>query len=673
MKNFLLSCGLALAAFCCCSGNPAEPDIPDGPDPVPDKKVRNTVFVVFKTHLDVGFTDMPSEIERRYAEQDVLDALKVIDELRVKDGPACRYKWTIGSWALDECLKKASPEISALIEKAIRNGDIVWNAMPYTMETEMTTAEMLDAMLGLSASLDDRFGKKTVSAKMSDVPGHTRSMIPSLSRAGIRLVHISQNRSTTLPEIPYSDWQGVCRWAHPDGGEVILLDRKPYSHEIELPGGNILSVNLKQDNKGPHTADEVRKIYKNLRTAYPGKTVRASDLNEVADVLEDYRDCLPLFTGEIGDTWIHGFASAPPRMSAVRALNRKFREWVNSGRLDPKSDEAVAFAIRLGLVSEHTWGLDSKLYLGHEEPYYYNIETFTAALESGEFKKLEDSWEEIDAYVNQAIALLPADLRAEAVAAVDESAALPDYDPQEPGQQEFLSDDGSFAWKPSTGGSMKAGLFTLQTFGFKDFRAWIKTWMTSTSAKAGMEGSEAVPAMVHPVVRGSEMMESDGRQVRCSMVMSDGVDSRICPQKLLASYRTDDGNRTLDIEFTLIGKPANRMAEAYWLSFVPEDIVSVSIEKMGSMVNVSEVVTGGNARMFGVDRYVEVETLHGKFRIYSYDVPLVLAGGLDDLSYKAVPDISKGIHFNIFNNLWGVNYSMWWKGSHRFRFRIEAV
>lgn len=664
---------MAVAAFCCCSGNPVDPDVPDGPEPTPDGKVRNTVFVVFKTHLDVGFTDMPSEIERRYAENDVLDALKVIDELRVKDGQACRYIWTIGSWALDECLKKASPENLALIEKAIKNGDLVWNAMPYTMETEMTTSEMLDAMLRLSANLDKRFGKKTVSAKMSDVPGHTRSMIPSLSRAGIRLVHVSQNRSTTLPEIPYTDWQGVCRWAHPDGSEVILLDRKPYSHEIELPGGNILSINLKQDNKGPHTADEVRKIYKNLRSSYPGKTVRASNLNEVAEVLEDYKDDLPVFTGEIGDTWIHGFASAPPRMSAVRALNRKFREWVNSGRIDPKGDAAVAFAVRLGLVSEHTWGLDSKLYLGHEEPYYYNIDTFTSALESGEFKKLEESWKEIDAYVDQAVALLPADLKAEAEAVIEESRALPAYDPQEAGLQEFLAEDGSFTWKPSSGGSVNAGLFTLQTFGFKDFRAWIKTWMTSTSAKAGMEGSEAMSAMAHPVVRGSETVGSADRQVRCSMVMSDGVDSRLCPQKLLASYSTDAGNSALDIEFTLLGKPANRMAEAYWLSFVPADIVSVSVEKMGSMVNVEDVVTGGNARMYGVDRYVEVETLNGKFRIYSYDVPLVLVGGLDDLGYKSEPDISKGIHFNIFNNLWGVNYSMWWKGSHRFRFRIEKV
>lgn len=655
----------------CSSEHPSEAGGQVPPSVSPGEGVKNTVFVIFKTHLDVGFTALPSEVEKQYVETDIPKALDVIDELRVYDGDANRYIWTIGTWAIDTFLKTAPATEVARLEKAIENGDIVWNAMPYTIETEMTTSEMLDAMLGLSKRLDRKYGKHTVSAKMSDVPGHTRSMIPSLSRAGVKLLHISQNRSTTLPELPAE----VCRWVHPDGSEVLLLDKKPYSHEIALPDGNVLSVNLKQDNRGPHTVAEVRKIYKDLRAKYPTKTVIAYDLNRLAEVLEKYKDRFPVFTGEIGDTWVHGFGSAPERMSKVRALNRLFREWIRDGKIDPESDAAVDYAVRLGLVSEHTWGLDSKKYLGHEEPSFYDIDGFTSALENGTFSELEKSWKEIDDYILQAVALLPDDLRQEAVSAIVGTSVLPSYRPAGQSLPEGIGADGSFTWCPSPGnGSVLAGLFTLQTFGFDDYRAWVKTWMTSTSAKAGMAGSQAVSARVHPAVTGAEVTEDSGeRVIRCSMDMQDSIDDRLYPGMLLCEYRTSHSGTAVDIEFTIVDKPANRMAEAYWLSFVPTDILSVSVEKMGSMVGFSEVVSGGNGRMHGIDRYVEILTAHGSYRIYSPDVPLVLAGSIEDLSYRSWADISKGVHFNLFNNLWGVNFSMWWQGSQCFRFRIEKI
>lgn len=661
-----------LVSVCSCSdGHIMTDGDPNPPVPGSGHGVKNTVFVIFKTHLDVGFTDLPSKIEKQYVEADIPAALDVIDALRVYDGAANRYIWTIGTWALYTFLSTAPASEVARMEKAIENGDIVWNAMPYTLETEITTSEMLDAMLRLSKRLDNKYGKHTVSAKMSDVPGHTRSMLPSLAKASVKLLHISQNRSTTLPELPAE----VCRWIHPDGSEVLLLDKKPYSHDIELPDGNIVSINLKQDNRGPHTADEVRKIYKSLRAKYPTKTVIASDLNNLAEVLDEYRNQFPVFTGEIGDTWIHGFGSSPERMSKVRALNRLYREWIHSGKIDSESDMAVDYAVRLGLVSEHTWGLDSKKYLGHEEPSFYNIDCFTAALESGTFSELEKSWQEIDDYILQAVAMLPDNLKQEAESAITEVSELPSYRPAGQCNPDGLGPDGSFTWCPAFGTEpVSVGLFSLQTFSFEDYRDWVKSWMTSTSAKAGMSGSQAVSALIHPVVTGVDVTEESGEKViRCSLGMQGGLDERLYPGLLLSEYRINSSGTVLDLEFTIIDKPANRMAEACWLSFVPGNVLSVRVEKMGSMVDVSEVVAGGNGRMHGIDRYVEIVSAHGTYRIYSPDVPLVLVGGLDDLSYRSEPDISKGVHFNIFNNLWGVNFSMWWKGSQRFRFRIEKI
>jgi hypothetical protein len=151
------------------------------------------------------------------------------------------------------------------------------------------------------------------------------------------------------------------------------------------------------------------------------------------------------------------------------------------------------------------------------------------------------------------------------------------------------------------------------------------------------------------------------------------IDKRLYPAELFVEYDIAPDKRSVDMVFTMKNKPANRMAELYWLSFVPENITGIFVEKMGHTVNVKEVIEGGNPRMMAVDRYVDLVTAKGTIRVTSYDVPLLLTGDRSNMSYKLKPDVSKGVHFCLFNNLWGVNFTMWWEGSQSFRFRIEAL
>ena len=53
------------------------------------------VFVVFKTHLDVGFTDLSSVVSRRYVEEFIPKARAVGEKLQA-DGSGGRYLWTSG-------------------------------------------------------------------------------------------------------------------------------------------------------------------------------------------------------------------------------------------------------------------------------------------------------------------------------------------------------------------------------------------------------------------------------------------------------------------------------------------------------------------------------------------------------------------------------------------------
>lgn len=117
------------------------------------------------------------------------------------------------------------------LEEAIRRGDIVWNGVPYTVESESTNKALFAGLLKLSHRLDARFGKKTVAAKMTDVPGHTRSIIPLLCDAGITFLQIGVNSAATVPAVP-----PICRWRDPSGREVILMYQKTYGEDMILPG-----------------------------------------------------------------------------------------------------------------------------------------------------------------------------------------------------------------------------------------------------------------------------------------------------------------------------------------------------------------------------------------------------------------------------------------------------
>ena len=131
---------------------------------------------------------------------------------------ADHYTWTTGSWLLYEYLEQATAEQRRAMEQAIAAGDISWHALPFSWQTEMLDRSMIEGALGLSRSLDARFGHKTIAAKMTDVPGHTRGIIAPLAAAGISLLDIGVNAASTPADVP-----DVFLWKAPDGSTLPMI------------------------------------------------------------------------------------------------------------------------------------------------------------------------------------------------------------------------------------------------------------------------------------------------------------------------------------------------------------------------------------------------------------------------------------------------------------------
>ena len=162
--------------------------------------VRRVLYVA-KTHLDVGFTASAASVRQRYLDDFFPRAVGVAEQLRALGGPA-RLRWTTGSWILSEALDAADREHRLRLEAAIEHGDLCWHALPFTMHTEYADPSLIRHGLSLSAELDRRFGRRTRAAKATDVPGHTRGLVPLLAEAGVDLLHVGVNPVAAAPSVP---------------------------------------------------------------------------------------------------------------------------------------------------------------------------------------------------------------------------------------------------------------------------------------------------------------------------------------------------------------------------------------------------------------------------------------------------------------------------------------
>lgn len=628
------------------------------------------VYVVFKTHLDVGFTDLSSVVTARYMQDFIPKALDVADRLEA-DGKGERYVWTTGSWLVWKYLQSASPEEVARLEKAIQRGDIVWNGVPYTVESETMNLDLFNTSLLVSHRLDEKYGKHTIAAKMTDVPGHTRSIIAPMAKAGIRFLHIGVNPASPIPNVPE-----FCRWRDPEGNELILAYQQDYGTESLLPGGKVaISINFTGDNHGPHSYEQVKAIYADLRKRYPKAQLICASFNEIAKELLAIQESLPVVTSEIGDTWIYGYGGAPIRMAKFRALSTLYSKWLKEGKLEQASDASLNFALELGLIAEHTQGMDIKTHLRNWDKY--DMDKFIAARQTEPFRKVETSWREIDQYLESSLQYLPLSLQEEAQAAFD----IIDH-PEQP-RFSAKSETADESWSlPLLGGKLKIGGLLYQMYDSHDYDRYLDHylrarygWALDDLGKTGLDSSKAVSVSLPAKVIQKETTKKKGGTdylYELAFPAREGVDARVYPEKMYAHVFADKKGRKAEVEVTIWNKPAVRLPEAYWLSFEADDILSLVAEKIGQPVDLLDVVEKGNRQMHGIDRYVDLITSAGTIRIWSETAFLVNVGEARGINYSTnYPDKRGGIHFNLNNNLWGTNFSMWDEGSLTYRFTIE--
>jgi hypothetical protein len=661
----------------------------------PDTDVKR-VLAVFKCHLDVGFTNTQTAVVHHYFDQYFPQAIRTANELRQAGNH--RYVWTTGSWLLYEYLEQAAREDRKRMEQAVSAGDIAWHALPFSWQTELLDPSMICGSLALSESLDRRFGRKTTGAKMTDVPGHTRGLVGPLAAHGIKFLDIGVNSASRPAEVP-----PLFVWKDHAGASIVVMYHHGYGSTLRVPGSDLaIAIVVRNDNGGPHTREEIAKIYSDLKQRYPNAQISPTGLTEVANAIVPHSDHLPGVTQEIGDTWIYGIASDPLKIARYREVARLRHDWLAQGRLQLGDATDIALLRRMLLEVEHTWGTDTKRWLDYD---HYKPRALAEMLPTTKYRVVEFSWEEKRQDLSESIEMLPAPLRDEAQAAIqnlDAAEPLSKGRPHTP-EQEIETAHFLVALDPSNGAIRRLqnkasgrewasqanpiALFSYQTLSQQDYARFFfnyiisnADWVPKDFGKPNIQKFGAKSQSWQPSLSGVRVEENSQEhrllaqlEIRDTEALQSGRASY--PQRMYLELLLPNSEPVIRLNFYWFGKPATRLPEALWLTFQP--MVSSQrgwkMDKSGEEVSPFDVVPSGNRRMHAVGTGFSYREQEHLFAVEPLDSPLIALGEKSPLSFsRSQLDLSRGIHCSLFNNAWGTNYVQWFGEDMRFRFIVRA-
>ena len=568
------------------------------------------VLIVFKTHLDIGFTDYSENVINNYIENFIPNAIKTGYELKDTKTP---FIWTVGSWLIWEGLKRDS---DGKLAKAIEDGIIAWHSLAFTSHTELMSEKLFDYSLSLSDKLDERFGKKTIGAKMTDVPGHTIGMIPYMKKHGVEFLHIGVNPATPTPEVP-----PVFRWKT-GNDELIVMYGNGYGKNEEFDDFAICFGHT-ADNHGAQSPDEIKKLYADLQKKYPGATVKAATLCDVAEKMKTLKN-LPVIYDEIGDTWIHGAGTDPKKLAEYRELLRY---------IDDKDLTDIDLADNLLLIPEHTWGVNLHKFFNVTDIWYNKDFEKTEGREDR--VAFEKSWEEQRSYLRKAEKVLNTTCS---------------YSPSEP--------DLAGLKKVSVPERLDFEL-SWQLFDTDDYQRYMDKYITFTPMNIGWACSDFIKLGL-PVYEGGIF---SAKATECYTNNSKTVYKLEFDKTLTEEYglpylwAVEDGE---NFTVSWFGKKASRLPQAFWLKFYGHD-ENWQVSKMGKWIDPEKVI--GSPLIMATDKGIKNLNAH----IEPLDSVLLAPFGRRLLDFEKYPK-GQDMYFNLYNNIWNTNFPMWYSDDSTFRF-----
>lgn len=357
------------------------------------------IVVVFKMHVDIGYTNWAEGVLQKYSGSMLDETLRSIEETS-KLPKEEQFVWTIPGWPLKYMLENCSKEKKVNLGKAIKEGRIIPHALPVTFQTEASDLENLVRGLDFTSNINTAYGlPEARDAKLTDVPSHSHVLPTLLKNAGIDFLHLGCNPGSASPNVPRLFW-----WQGPDGSKLLTLYWAEYYGSGILPPGDWphktwLAMIHTHENTGAPSSKEVAELLKKAKENMPNVRVKIGRLSDFYDLLIKEQPELPIITGDMPDTWIHGYMSMPKETSLSKflqretynaeALNSQMTDWrMSDDTIENQMSDAIENMI---LYDEHTFG--AAMTHGNQNKWTYKDE-FKINKSLGHYDYIEGTWVE---------------------------------------------------------------------------------------------------------------------------------------------------------------------------------------------------------------------------------------------------------------------------------------
>lgn len=352
-----------------------------------------TIYLLHHTHLDIGYTHTQNDVEQlqmRYLREigEHIEASAGLPE-------AARFCWLPeGLWPVESFLANASDEERQTFLAQVRQGSVGLDGLYGNALTALYSEEELFALIEYARRLQRDYGVTIDSAMLSDVPGATWGLVPTLARSGVRYISMGPNVGHRVGWARLWDDKPFW-WVSPSGEERVLcwmagtgyswfhggwrfddghitdrhkqrffdyldrLAREGYPYDIVH-----LRYNIGGDNGPPDPGLSGAVAEWNGRYAWP-RIVIATASEAFRDLERRYGDTLPSVSGDFTPYWEDGAASTAADTALVRrAVERIVQAQALEALrgVEALPPQAVWEAWRAAvLYDEHTWGASNSV------------------------------------------------------------------------------------------------------------------------------------------------------------------------------------------------------------------------------------------------------------------------------------------------------------------------
>jgi hypothetical protein len=344
---------------------------------------KRDIYILSYSHNDIGYTDLQPNIEKKQW-RNLDEALRLI-ALTKNYPPDARFKWNMEViWALDGYLRQAPESKRKEVMDAVKAGSIGLNALYANILTGLASTVEMNHFTERARTLETEYSIPITTALVSDVPGFTWGIVPTLAQSGVKYFSISPNPGDRIG-FTIEQWgDKPFYWQSQSGKEKILtwvagesyasfyegdlsklgddkifkllrkLDERKYPYEIvQLP----YTVGGDNGPPDPKLAEYVRSW--NERYATP-RLIIATHNQMFMEFERRYGASLRTYSGDFTPYWEDGAASsayetALNRRAADRLIQDEALWSMRSPATFPVREFAAAWR-NVILYDEHTWG-----------------------------------------------------------------------------------------------------------------------------------------------------------------------------------------------------------------------------------------------------------------------------------------------------------------------------